>query len=42
MGDGLRPIYQLALEAGQAHFVGLRLDHFVDRPRLEQGRATCW
>jgi hypothetical protein len=42
MGDGLRPIHQFALETGQAHLVGLRLDHLVDRARLEQGRAACW
>ena len=40
MRDGLIAVDQLALEAGEANLVGLRLDHLVDRARLQQGRAA--
>ena len=40
MRDGLVAIDQFALEAGQPHLVGLRLDHLVDGARLQQRRAA--
>jgi hypothetical protein len=36
VGHRLRAVDQFALELGQAHLVGLRLDHLVDGARLQQ------
>jgi len=35
VGNRLCPVDQIALELRKAHFIGLRLDHFVDRPGLQ-------